>query len=53
MVLVCICGASSAAVDVVVSGGVTVDVSVVWEVVRAVRARERVHRLPLTVVIDS
>ena len=51
-VVVCICDVSSAAVDVVTAGGVAVDVSVVLEVVRAVRARERVHRLPFTVVID-
>lgn len=51
-VVVCICDVSSAAVDVVTAGGAAVDVSVVLEVVRAVRARERVHRLPFTVVID-
>ena len=50
--VVCICDVSSAAVDVVTAGGAAVDVSVVLEVVRAVRARERVHRLPFTVVID-
>ena len=32
---------------------VEVSVFVVCEVVAAVRTRERVHRLPLTVVIDS
>lgn len=52
VVVVCICDVSSAAVDVVTAGGAAVDVSVVLEVVRAVRARERVHRLPFTVVID-
>jgi hypothetical protein len=41
-------------VDVVTSVGVMIDgSSVVVEVVTAVRARERVHRLPFTVVIDS
>ena len=52
--LVCICGACSTAVEVVNSVGVTTDGSSVVTVdVAAVRARERVHRLPLTVVIDS
>jgi hypothetical protein len=53
-VLVCICDASSTVVDEVTSVGVTTaDSSVVVEVVAAVRAREREHRFPLTVVIDS
>jgi hypothetical protein len=55
--LVCVCGGSTAVVDVVVSVGVTTAdsrvVVVRMEEVAAVRARERVHRLPLTVVIDS
>lgn len=54
MALDCICGACSMAVEVVNSVGVTIDGSSVVEVeVAAVRARERVHRLPFTVVIDS
>jgi hypothetical protein len=53
-VLVCICDASSRVVDEVTSVGVTTaDSSVVVEVVAAVRAREREHRFPFTVVIDS
>jgi hypothetical protein len=53
-VLVCTRDASSAVVDVVTSVGVTTAVSaVVLEVVAAVRARERIHRLPFTVVTDS
>lgn len=52
--LVCICGTCATAVEVVASVGVTtVGCSLTSEVVAAVRARERVHRLPLTVVIDS
>lgn len=52
--LVCICGASSMAVEVVNSVGVRIDGSSVVRVeVAAVRARDRVHLLPLTVVIDS
>jgi hypothetical protein len=52
--LVCAWGACSGEVEVVTSVGVTIDgSSVVRLEVVAVRARERVHRLPFTVVIDS
>ena len=54
VVSVCICDAGSMAVEVVTSVGVTTEgSSVTGAMVGAVRARERVHRLPLTVVIDS
>lgn len=53
----CVCGTCSAIIDVVgpvaateVGGAIGVDIEVE---VAAVRTRERVHRLPLTVVIDS
>jgi len=53
-VLVSILGAASTVVDEVTWGGAAAaDVAGVVEVVRAVRARERVHRLPFTVVMDS
>ena len=53
MALVCICGASSMAVEVVGSVEVMIDSSWTADVdVAAVRARERVHRFPFTVVID-
>ena len=52
--LVCTGGASSAVVEVLASVGVTTAGSCVVRIeVAAVRARERVHRRPLTVVIDS
>tara|TARA_R110002003_G_scaffold53_4_gene4655 strand:+ start:2657 stop:3217 length:561 start_codon:yes stop_codon:yes gene_type:complete len=52
--LVCICGACSTAGEVVTSvGATTAGSGVVKMEVAAVRARERVHRLPFTVVIDS
>jgi hypothetical protein len=54
--VVCACCACSAVVEVVTSVGVTTAGSAVVVVrieVAAVRARERVHRRPLTVVIDS
>lgn len=52
--LVCAGGASCAVVDVVTCGGSAAVVSwVVKTEVAAVLARERVHRRPLTVVIDS
>jgi hypothetical protein len=52
--LVCSCCSSEVVVDEVNSLGVTTGGSEARVVdVAAVRARERVHRLPLTVVIDS
>lgn len=52
--VVCAGGVSCAVVDVVTCGCSTAAVSwVVRTEVAAVRARERVHRRPLTVVIDS
>jgi hypothetical protein len=54
--LVCTWGGSTAVVDVAISVVVTAGGCCVVEVrieVAAVRARERVHRRPLTVVIDS
>lgn len=51
----CVCGGCSATAEVVDSmGAAAVGVAIEVEVgVAAVRARERVHRLPFTVVIDS
>jgi hypothetical protein len=52
--LVCICGACAAGVEEVTSVGVTTAGSCVVRLeVAAVRARERVHRLPFTFVVDS
>lgn len=55
--MVCCCGGCSADADEVASVGFTAAGSCVVEVdidvdVAAVRARERVHRLPLTVVME-
>jgi len=52
--LVCICGACAAGIEEVTSVGVTTaGSSVVRLEVVAVRARDRVQRLPFTVVVDS
>lgn len=54
MLLVGICGASCTTVEVVTSVGVTTaDVSEMTAGVVTNRARERVHRFPFTVVMDS
>lgn len=51
--LVCICGVFCTVVELVTSAVVAMDEVDGGALVASVRARERVHRLPFTVVIDS